>query len=163
MIDILAYCLITFFIFITSLAIIDIKARNENKPDTRIDEHKEMLVNSFDPGHEKKNESHDIDTENTQEKTDIKSEHIIAPEKTDIKTATDENTTAKEENTLPETNNAPDKAEQIQEAEDNDLEKLINLFEQEAGKAKKSHEPLKLPNESLTNEPPKPSKNNNQE
>ena len=149
MIDILAYVLVTFFIFITSLAIIDIKARNENKPDTRINEHKEMLVNSFDPGHEKKNESHDIDTEteNTSKKADLKSEHIIAPEKTDITAAINENATTKEETALSETNNASDKTEQIPEAEDNDLGKLINLFEQEAGKVKKSHEPEPVKNE----------------
>ncbi|MEA2004412.1 MAG: hypothetical protein U9O53_05685, partial [archaeon] len=118
------------------------------------------------PGHEKKNESqengnHETGTENTSEKTDLKSEnteHIMAPKKTDMTAATNEDVAPKEENTLPETDKTTDKTEQIPKAEDNDLEKLINLFEQEAGKARKSHEPVKLPNESMTSEPIKPSK-----
>ncbi len=79
MIDIIAYSLVTFFLFTTSLAILEIKARTQHQPDTRITEHEKILADSFSFGDQKLHPIENIQLESIEKET-IEPEHMMIPD-----------------------------------------------------------------------------------
>ena len=144
MIDILAYVLVTFFLFITSLAIMDIKARTEHTPHNSMNNHEQMLVNAFEIEHDKDAESREIDINSIESKIAAETENIIAMEKTKDLPAEDEfkaenDDIQKSVQKVPEPKIQPVKEQpKEKEPEIDELEMLINKFEKEVSKAKES-------------------------
>ncbi len=144
MIDILAYVLITFFLFITSLAIMDIKARTEHTPHNRMSNHEQMLVDAFDVENNKDAESREIDINSIESKIASETEHIMAMEKTGDMPAEDEfkaesDDIQKSVQEVPEPKTQPVKEQPKEEdPKIDELEMLIDKFEKEVNRARES-------------------------
>jgi len=131
MIDIIAYALVTLFLFLTSLAVLEVKARTEHRPDTRMSELEQMIVKAFNIEHDKNSESHEIDMNSIESKIAQEAEHVMAPEKAEDFPAKDEFKAERDdiqESALEHTEKEPE----------DELEMLINRFEEEVNKAKES-------------------------
>ena len=140
MIDIITYALVTFFLFTTSLAVLEIKARTEHRPDTRMNELEQMIVKAFNIDHDKDAESHEIDMNSIESKNAQKTEHVMAPEEAEDLPAKDE--------FKAEIDNIQESAPEHTEKEPEDeLEMLINRFEEEVNKAKESRSSEIIKNE----------------
>ena len=140
MIDIIAYALVTFFLFTTSLAVLEIKARTEHRPDTRMNELEQMIVKAFNIDHDKDTESHEIDMNSIESKISQETEHVMAPEEAEDLPVKDE--IKAEIDDIQES--APEHTEKEPEDE---LEMLINRFEEEVNKAKESRSSEIIKNE----------------
>ena len=143
MIDIIAYALVTLFLFLTSLAVLEVKARTEHRPDTRMSELEQMIIKAFNIDHDKDAESHEIDINNIKSKIAQETEHVMAPEKSEDMPAKDEFKTERDD-IQESVQKAPEHTEKEPEDE---LEMLINKFEEEVNKAKESRSSEIIKNE----------------
>ena len=75
MIDIIAYALVTLFLFLTSLAVLEVKARTEHRPDTRMSELEQMIIKAFNIDPDKDAKNHEIDINNIKSKIAQETEH----------------------------------------------------------------------------------------
>ncbi|NOQ38110.1 hypothetical protein GQ472_04430 [archaeon] len=140
MIDIIAYALVTFFLFLTSLAVLEIKARTEHRPDTRMSELEQMIIKAFNIEQDKDDGNNKIDIDSIRNKIAPETEHVMALEKAEDLPAKDEFKAEIDE--IQES--APEHTEKEPEDE---LEMLINRFEEEVNKAKESRSSEIIKNE----------------
>ncbi len=138
MIDIIAYALVILFLFLTSLAVLEIKVRAEHRPDTRMSEHEQMIVKAFNIEHDKDAESHEIDMNSIESKIAQETEHVMTPEKAENLPAKDWFKAERDE--IQES--APEHTKK-----EDELEMLINRFEEEVNKAKESRSSEIIKNE----------------
>lgn len=141
MIDIIAYSLVTFFLFTTSLAILEIKARTQHRPDTKITEHEKILAESFSFGDHKVHPAENIQLKSIEKKT-IEPEHMMIPETVNT-TPIDQQKSITQTRINNKQATQTEKTQQKSEFEktNDKLEDLIAQFENEVNKTKNTQNP----------------------
>ena len=141
MLDVIAYVLVTFFLFTTSLAILEIKARIDHKPNTRINEHEQMLTKSFSFKDNPIDNGADVHLNSIDvHKDTVETEHTMIPKK--IVSAlpnivrSDEIQRAVQKVQERITEKPKMKVSELDVAPEDDLDKLIAQFEAEVDKSK---------------------------
>ncbi|NOQ56112.1 MAG: hypothetical protein GQ477_04905 [Nanohaloarchaea archaeon] len=131
MIDIIAYSLVTFFLFTTSLAILEIKAYIEHQPDTRVQDHEKILADSFSFGDPKVHPTDNINLESIKKKA-IEPEHMMIPKTIN-----------------PTPNNTPD--DNRQSINDNNIQAIIDDAQNKQTKETRPKSEFEKTNDKLEN------------